>query len=107
MQVLRRRVPLVLGTHEDLRAPLTRAGYDVETVDVNSFLSHERVRRTLNRRIELARLGPGTLPEVSTQDVSMLMEEFGDDLRSMEDRLYETFQAALDNGDEFACRSVI
>lgn len=94
-RVIRRGVPLVLGTHRDLRRPLERAGYVVETVDVTEFTSPARVQQVLNRRIELARLGPGALPQVAADEVTRLMEEFGDDLRSMEDRLYDQFQSAV------------
>ena len=103
----RRRVPLVLGTHQDLRAPLERFGYHVETVQVASFTSPARVHRVLNRRIELARLGPGDLPEISAAMVATLMEEFGDDLRSMEDWLYEQFQVIVNKEHDEIWQDVI
>lgn len=94
-RIFRRSVPLVLGTHADLSPALRRAGYQVETVCVASRTSVHRVHKLICRRLELARLGPGPIPDFSLEEANLLLERFGDDLRAMEDYLYQKLQDAL------------
>ncbi|WP_203329134.1 hypothetical protein [Candidatus Laterigemmans baculatus] len=88
-RVLRRRVPLILGTHVDLAGPLERAGYRVRTIDVSEHLDARRLVEILNRRIELARLRPGELPRISQQDAERLIGRFGNNIRAIESYLYD------------------
>ena len=90
--IFRRGVPLALGTHADLRRPLRKNGYRVETVQVAATLNPQRLETIFNRRVELARLGPGAIPKVSSSDVDLLIRRFGDDVRSMESYLYDCFE---------------
>jgi len=92
-RVYGRRVSLVLGTHEDFRAELGRAGFDVETVDVGGALDAARLREILNRRIEAARRGPGRLPQVTIETAHAMIGRFGDDVRAIQGRMYDLFQS--------------
>lgn len=87
--VFRRGVALILGTHADLISPLTRAGYKVRTIQVSENLDGPRLCEILNRRIELARLGPGKIPEITVVEAARLVARFGNDIRSTEAFLYE------------------
>lgn len=91
-RVYGRRVSLVVGTHEDFRAELRRAGFDVETVDVGGALDAPRLREILNRRIEAARRGPGRLPQVTIRTAHAMIDRFGDDVRAIQGHLYDLFQ---------------
>ena len=86
-----RGVHLVLGTHVDLSKPLRRAGYDVQTYEVSQQVSAEHLQRIFQRRIELARLGEGKLPDVSAALIRTLMNRHQDCIRAMEADLYEHF----------------
>ena len=96
----RRGVPLVLGTHRDLTKSLQRAGYEVQTVEVAEQVTRQRLLEVFQRRIELARLGGGELPCVTPADVEWLIHRFGNNVRAMENYLYERFEASrgADNG---------
>ena len=89
-------IPLALATHRDLTRPLERAGYHVRSVHVAGRLSRAQIRSAFQRRIELARLGPGPLPTLTAADVAQLVRRYGHNLRAMEDHLYDEFQAPKD-----------
>jgi len=91
-RVFRRRVPLAIGTHEDLSDELSRAGFEVQTVRPAATLDGKRLRQMLNRRVEWARRGAGPLPQVSLQTAQAMLDRFGDDLRAIEFYLYDLFQ---------------
>lgn len=91
-QVLRRRVPLALGTHRDLSRSLQRAGYRVRTIDVAAETNAARLQAIGNRRVELARLGRGPIPHLTKGDAQALDRRFGTDVRAMEHYLYDQFQ---------------
>ena len=80
---------LVLATHEDLSRRTTRPVRSM----VVAGLDAERLTRILGRRIEEARRGGGAIPTIGPRSVARLLERFGDDLRTMEEYLYEVFQA--------------
>lgn len=94
--VFRRGVPLVLATHSDLTSPLRRAGYTVETATVSMKISLERLQQIFRRRIELARLGDGEIPHISVEEIKSLIRRFGDNIRAMEDDLYQRFHTMID-----------
>lgn len=103
----RREASFVLGSHVDYGSEFARAGIEVRTWRLGG-LTADRLRRILDRRLEHARRGEGTIPTFSDEAVEKLVDLFGDDLRSMLDVLYEYFQA-LDspgvltlNDDRFA-----
>ena len=87
----RRGVPLVLATHTNLSSPLQRAGYAVETANVAAKVSTDRLQEIFRRRIELARLGEGEIPNVTTEEIESLVRRFGDNIRAMEEDLYQRF----------------
>lgn len=91
-RVYRRRVSLVVGTHEDFGAELRQAGFDVETVDVGGALDARRLREILNRRIEAARRGPGRLPRVTIGTAHAMIDRFDDDVRAIQWQMYDLFQ---------------
>jgi len=91
-RLFRRRVPLAIGTHEDLSDELGRAGFEVQTVRPAEMLDGNRLHRMLNRRIEWARRGPGPLPQIRLQTAQTMLDRFGDDLRAIEFCLYDLYQ---------------
>lgn len=91
-RLLRRRVSLVVGTHEDLRPELAAAGFEVETICVAGGLDARRLGRILNLRIEAARRGPGPLPQVTPQTARAMIDRFGDDVRAIQGAMYDLFQ---------------
>jgi len=91
-RIFRRRVPLAIGTHEDLGGELRRAGFEVQTVRPAEALDGKRLCRMLNRRVERARRGPGPLPQISLQTAQAMLDHSGDDLRAIEFCLYDLFQ---------------
>ncbi len=91
-RLFRRRVSLVIGTHEDLRPELAAAGFEVEPIGVGSALDAGRVCRILNLRIESARRAPGPLPQVTLPTAQSMVDRFGDDVRAIQGAMYEMFQ---------------
>lgn len=90
-RLLRRSASFVIGTHGDHRAEFRRAGLDYGTLELRG-LSPERLRVILERRVEAARRAPGPVPTFEPATIHALIEHFGDDLRSIQDHLYEVFQ---------------
>jgi hypothetical protein len=84
---------LVIGSHEDHSSELRAAGRVVTRVEVGGLLTIERLGLIVERRIEAARRGPGSVPEVSPSSLEALVARFGDDVRGIEHHLYERFQA--------------
>jgi len=85
----------VIASHEDLSGRLERAGFLVRSVEV-ATTEPPRVGAILARRVEWARRGPGPIPTFSDGAVRALQVRFGDDLRAMEDHLYDVFQRLTD-----------
>lgn len=91
-RVFRRGVPLVLGTHEDLRLELLRAGYEVDSVDLGDTLDTRRLLELLNRRIDRSRRSAGPVPRITPRTAEAMIVRFGDNVRAIEWHLYEVFQ---------------
>jgi hypothetical protein len=91
-RVFRRRVSLAVGSHEDLDAELSAAGFDVETVCVARTLDAERLREILNRRIDFVRRGPGPIPQVTLATAQAMVDRFGGNVRAIEEHVYLLFQ---------------
>lgn len=87
---------LVLATHSDLAPRVARPLRTVRTPP----LTADRLHSIVERRIECCRRGPGATPMPSTAQLASLLEEHGDDLRAILDRLYDALQAL--QGDEDA-----
>ena len=93
VKLFRSQVPLVLGTHRDFTISLRRAGRIVETIQPSQRTDADRVHQILNQRIEYVRRDDGPVPKITKQTSDRLRSQFGHDIRSMQDSLYETFQA--------------
>lgn len=87
-----------VGSHEDLGRVFERAGLGWETVAVGGA-DTARVARIVERRIEWARRGPGPVPRLAEAAVEALVARHGDDVRAIEDHLYEVFQQLEEVGD--------
>lgn len=79
---------LVLGTHRDLSGHTTRS---VRTLEL-SGLDTEKLGKIVELRIEAARRRSGPVPTLDREALGKLIDEHGDDLRSIEARLYDAFQ---------------
>lgn len=96
--VLRSRCSLVFATHNDLSKSLRKHGYRVHTEHIGESNGPELVCELLNRRIEASRLQSGVIPVISIEDAELLVAEFGNDIRGIENRLYLQFQKNLEVG---------
>lgn len=81
---------LILGTHEDHRLELEKKGFDVHTVDVHQK-EPDRIKLILKRRVEFARREHCAFPQMTDSYIRHLIERYGDDLRTMENILYEDY----------------
>ena len=81
--------PLALGTHEDVSVHLRRR--EIRTIRLRG-MDARRLRGIVERRVEWARRGPGPVPTFSEETLADLLDCHGDDLRSIEARLYDVFQ---------------
>lgn len=91
-QVFGQAGPLILGSHEDHRQELARAGYRVVTEHVAQAACPQRLRQLLNRRIDASRGAPGPLPWIDEARAAELHQRFGADIRQIERVLYDEFQ---------------
>jgi hypothetical protein len=91
-RLFRRRVPLVLGTHEDLGSELAAAGLEAETYRAAGGLCARRLREIVVRRVEAARRAPGPIPQLRMETAQAMIDRFGDDVRAILGHLYDVFQ---------------
>ena len=91
-QLFRSSVPLVLGTHRDFSKQLSRAGRDVETVDVGQGTTAQRLHLLLNARIARFRRGDGPVPNVTLATSEFLIRTFDRNIRAMLQEMYNRFQ---------------
>jgi hypothetical protein len=82
---------LVLGSHVDFTAELRAAGRPVETVHLRG-LSEDLLAAIVTARIEDARRSPGPVPVVGSATLRALIAAHGDDVRAIENRLYDAVQ---------------
>ncbi len=85
---------VVLATHSDLSPRVPRPLRTVRTPP----LTTDRLHSIVERRVECCRRAPGPTPMPSMARLAALLEEHGDDLRSILDRLYDALQGL--QGDE-------
>ncbi len=90
--LFRSDTPLVLGTHTDFSARLTRCGRSVLSVHVHRQMTVERLHRLINARIAWSRRGPGTVPSVSSETTRALWTQWQPDVRRIMRELYLQFQ---------------
>ncbi len=91
LKVYKKYKRLAVTTHRDLSWELRLSGFKVKTICV-STQSTQALLCIFQRRIEFARRNAGKVPELTVQQVDGLKLRYGDDIRSMEDELYEYFQ---------------
>jgi len=92
-QVFRSSIPLVLGTHVDFRRMLVRAGRVVETCSVDRQMDAERLCDLLNARIDRVRRNDGRVPQIQLETASLLLQQFGPNVRRILQELYVAFQS--------------
>lgn len=92
-RIFHRPVSFVLGTHIDYSEELTKAGMAVETVRPENSAREFRLFSIFGRRIERARRSPGPVPRIRPPEIRKLMKRFGNDIRGMENYLYDVFQS--------------
>ncbi|TNE87153.1 MAG: hypothetical protein EP330_19485 [Deltaproteobacteria bacterium] len=83
---------LAIGVHRSFATELRLHGFRVHTVHV-SAADPARLATLLRRRIEFARLAEGPIPTLPDHTVHALRARFGDDVRAMEDALYDAVHA--------------
>ena len=93
-RLFRRKASFALASHAVHTTELRGAGLDVEVFRVGG-LTPERLQRYVERRIEWARRAPGPLPEVPRPLLVRLRAHYGDDLRAIEDALYDWVQRGM------------
>ena len=97
-RLLRAAERVAVAVHRSHALELRLHGFDVRTVQVASA-DPERLARILRRRIEFARIGAGPVPELPAATVRALIERFGDDVRAVEDALFDAVHAMEEVGD--------
>jgi len=93
LRLFNRNRSYVIGTHEDLGKELKAKGLDFQSIYPGKNLNVAKLARIFQIRIEHARRGPGPVPQIKYGTIQELMDKYHDDLRSMEDELYERFQS--------------
>lgn len=90
-QIWRRAKAWVIASHQDQQTELERAGFVVQVVYLHG-LSLAKLEQIVLNRLEWARRNSGELPQVPRQMLLELLEQHGDNLRSIEDTLYDYYQ---------------
>ena len=93
LRLFNRNRSYVIGTHEDLGKELKAKGLDFQTIYPGKNLNVAKLARIFQIRIEHVRRGPGPVPRIKYKTIQELMDRYRDDIRSMEDELYERFQS--------------
>jgi hypothetical protein len=91
-RLFRSRTPLALGTHVDYARELARAGRRVESIDVGQGMNPRRLHALLNARVRSVRRCEGPLPAIRLETAHRLLEQFGPDVRRIQQELYPIFQ---------------
>ena len=66
-------------------------GFSVQTVRIENVRSAE-LRAIFERRLEWARRGAGPIPTLPESTLQTLLNQYGDDIRSMESALYASIE---------------
>lgn len=82
---------IVFTTHQNLSRELEKEEFHIVTEHVSCRCEH-KLLRILNRKIEVARLGSGEVPTIEMSLVKDLMARYDDNIRAMQNYLYEYFQ---------------
>lgn len=90
---------LAIAAHRSQTRCVT-SGRLLRTVRVGNRGNAVRLQTMLNRRITASRARPELpAPQIHLRDAARLIERFGDDIRGIEDYLYERFQQLAGSGD--------
>lgn len=81
-----------IAVHRSLQRGFARRGRCVLTIDVAIHGCADRLLAILNQRIIASESKPGLSPRLNLSHVNELIRRYGDDIRAMEDYLYEHFQ---------------
>ena len=84
---------VAVATHRDQTTELRLYGFRVHTVEVTQT-DLERLQQIVQRRILVARRGPGSVPSIPRSHLAALHREHGDDIRAIMHALYGWFQNA-------------
>ena len=90
-RLYRRRKTLAVTTHRDLSRELRRAGLDVKPVTVG-IAGCDDLHRIVEARIRGAALEGGEPPRPTRAELERLHAAYGDDVRSIEAELFQTFE---------------
>lgn len=91
-RLFRRRASLALASHEDLREPLARLGYEVRDIELRG-LELGRLAEIVEHRLHWSARYPKApaagLLDCLAMALPLVLEEHGDDLRSIQDQLFD------------------
>jgi hypothetical protein len=94
-KMLRGPGPIILATHVSMEQKLARAGWSLILVDLDQRLTTATLVRILNRRIEASRFDAAqSVPLIEETSAKMLLERYGDNVRSIEEYLYDLLQSS-------------
>ena len=79
---------VVYSTHQNRRWLFKLAGMQVQKHRIN-YAQPANLLALFNKRIEWAQNREGNPPKIDAQDIKILSELFGNDIRSMESHLYD------------------
>ena len=91
MRIWQRKTTFVVGTHQDHSEEFAKAGLKYESVLLEG-LSEAKLAKIIELRLEYARRTRGNIPYLDANAIKKLIERFDDNIRSIEDYLYEVFQ---------------
>ena len=91
MRIWQRKTTFVVGTHQDHSEEFAKAGLEYESVILEG-LSETKLANIIKLRLEHARRSKGNIPYLDEYAIKKLIERFDDNIRSIEDYLYEVFQ---------------
>ena len=90
-RLFRRRASFVITSHVSHAAELESEEVAVTTCRMEG-LDVAHLSAVVARRLAWARLGPGSLPAVTDEQLADLIRRHGDDVRAIFDDLYDAFQ---------------
>ncbi len=91
MRIWQRKTTFVVGTHKDHSEEFAKAGLEYESIILEG-LSEAKLANIIKLRLEHARRSKGNIPYLDESAIKKLIERFDDNIRSIEDYLYEVFQ---------------
>jgi Rad3-related DNA helicase len=83
---------VAIATHRDVSRIFPQNQYEVLTLNIANLGNPVRLAAMLNRRIRASSSDTGPTPRISILQATELIGRFGDDIRAIEEYLYEAFQ---------------